>query len=320
MGGTDARRFGAIGLVMACLVASQPARAQDLAEAERLFREGVALSEAERWGEAAEYFRRAHAIAERPSTACNLGVALYHLGEAGAATSVLSQCLALATESGYGASHPEQIQAAERFLAELRAAVGRLVIELQPAEATLLVDGEPVEGSGSPRTHEIDPGRHAISVSAPGHRTFRTAGVSVLSGATVALTVTLEALPARPATLVVESLEGARIYVDGELVGLGTIEEQLPASEVDVRVEVDGHEVLERHVSLVEGERMRIDASFRTASADLASEPLFWVALGAGVLAAGAAIAVSIVLAQPGDPLADYGGNAAFIFTPLVAW
>jgi hypothetical protein len=298
-------------------VPSVAARAQDLGEAERLFREGVALSEAERWGEAAEYFRRAQAIAERPSITCNLGVALYHLGEAREATTVLERCIALSNESGYAASHPEQIQAAQQFLDALRSAVGTLRLEIAPADATFLIDGDEIEGSGSPRTVQIDPGRHSIAVSAPGHRTHRTSGVSVLSGATVDLAVTLEPLPARPATLVVESLEGARILVDGELAGLGRIEEQLPASTLAVRVEVAGHEPLERTVTLAEGERVMIDASFRSTTADVAAEPWFWSVIGVSALAIAGAIVLGVVLGQPQDPLQDYGGTAGYVFTPL---
>jgi hypothetical protein len=296
------------------------ALAQDMAEAERLFRQGVELSNAERWGEAAEYFRRASAIAERPSISCNLGVALYHLGEARESTRVLERCIELAAESGYGESHPDQIQAAERFLADLRGAVGRLQIELSPPDAVVLVDGDVVPGEGSPRTIEIDPGRHAILVSATGYRTFRESSVSVLSAATVELAVHLERLPARPSVLIVESIEGARILVDGEQVGTGRVEEQLPASTVDVRVEVQGHEPLVRTVTLTEGEVLRIDASFRIASADVTSEWWFWSLLGLGVLAVAGAVVAGVVAAQPDDPLQDFGGNAGFIFTPLLSF
>jgi hypothetical protein len=311
-------RATVIGVVVALAVLAAPAAAQDLAEAERLFREGVALSEAERWGEAAEYFRRALAIAERPSTVCNYGVALYHLGQAREAGSTLARCLELAEGSSYAESHPEQLAAARRFRDELAAAVGTLELALAPADALVLVDGEPVDGSGSPRRIEIDPGRHAVLVSAPGYRTFRDAEVSVLSGSTVPLSVSLERLPARPATLVVESLEGAQIRIDGEVAGVGRVEEQLPATTVDVRVDVEGHPPLERTVTLSEGETVRIDASFAMTTGDLAAEPWFWAVVGAGVLALGGAIAATVVATQPSDPFAGYGGNAAFVFTPLV--
>lgn len=306
--------------ILTSALAPAPLHAQDLREAQQLFERGVTLADAERWGEAAEYFRRARAIVERPSIVCNLGVALHHLSEAGEATEALLRCQELAQQDpAWGTANAALVARTERLLSELQPAVGRLTLSLEPPDAAVTVDGELREGSGSPRALELDPGTRHLGVSAPGF-TSHAEEVSIVSGADESRTIALAPLPARPAVLVVDSVEGARIFLDGVEIGVGHAERPLSPSVYRIRIEAPGHDVLEREVTLREGERNTVDATFGTTNTDLASEPALWIGVGAGVVAIAIAITLGVVLSQPTDPLAGYGGTTGVTLMPLVSF
>lgn len=307
-------------MVLLAALVPTVAAGQDLAEAERLFRQGVAFANDERWGEAAEYFRRARAISERPSVVCNLAFALYHLGEATDATEALDRCIELGrADPSWEAEHAADLAMARRYRADLRPAVGHLQLTLEPPSARVLIDGELIEGTGATRTIDVDPGRHRLMVSADGFETYHET-FSVLSGASAAHSVRLVALPERPSVLVVESIDGARIFLDDEEVGTTRIEEELPAGDRRVRVEAEGRDPIERSVSLGAGERVVIDASFGTRSSNLAEEPGLWIGIGSGVLLVGAAIVLGVVLTQPAED--PWGGPLTndVVFHPLVSF
>lgn len=313
-------RFGLLVVTLLCASAASPptSAAQDTREAQRLFERGVELADAERWGEAAEYFRRARDVVERPSIVCNLGIALHHLGEAVAAAEALERCGELAREdAAWGRANTALVERTERLLAEL--ALGTLVLSLDPPDALVSIDGVAVEGSGSPRHLAVDPGLHHVTVTAEGHRPW-TADVSVLSGAEEERTVSLERAPDRPATLVVESLDGARIVLDGEEIGLGRVETTVASGPHHLRIEADGHETFERDLMLADGERSTIDATFGETGRELVEEPVLWIGVGAGVVAIAVAITLGVVLSAPNDPLAGYGGTTGIVLAPLVSF
>lgn len=305
----------------------QLATAQDMSRAQSLFQSGVEMADAERWGEAAEYFRQARAIVERPSIVCNLGVALHHLGETTDAIEALQRCRALAEEdAAWGASNRALVERAGRLLDELRPSMGRLTLTLAPETTEVFLDGTPLEGTGASRTLEVDPGRHHLTLSAAGY-VSRTEEISVLSGQIDARTFTLQALPAHPATLVVEGLDDAVVTIDGAEVGLGHVEQQLAAGVHELDVRAPGRDPFHRTVTLGAGERLVVDARGSAGSASgaastgtsIAEEPLFWVGIGGGVLVIAGAIVLGVVLSQPNDPLAGYNGSTGVVLTPLVA-
>ena len=251
---------------------------------------------------------------------CNLGVALHHLSEAGAATEALLRCQELAREDpAWGTANAALVARTERLLAELRPALGRLTLTLEPPGAVVAIDGELREGTGSPREFELDPGTHRVGVSAPGFSS-RSEEVSILSGASETRSIRLARPAERPGILVVQSVEGARIFLDGVEIGVSHAERTLSPSIYRVRIEAEGHDDLEREVTLTEGERSTVDATFGRQNTDLASEPALWIGVGAGVIAIAVAIVLGVVLSQPTDPLAGYGGTTGVTLTPLLSF
>lgn len=303
---------GLVLLLFTCM--PQVAAAQDLAEAQRLFERGVELADADRWGESAEYFRRARAIVERPSIVCNLGIALHHLGEATDATEALLRCRALAdADPRWGAANAALVERAGHFLDELSPAVVHLRVTVEPADVVLEIDGEVVPGDGRERVLELDPGRHVLTARTEGYVAHREE-ISLLSGTDEERALRLEPLPARAATLVVEAGSAAPITIDGVMLGEGRVEASFAAGAHEIRV--DGPEPFERTVTLAEGERMVVDA--RGGGTPIEEEPAFWIAIAGGALLVVGGVVLAVVLSQPTDPFRDYQGTTGVVLTPLV--
>ena len=130
------RSARAITLALAACLACPSARAQSshrthaVQEARELFRQGLALVQEERWGEALEYFRRSRALAERPSTIFNIGSVLVRIGRMAEAVVALEEFLRVSDPQASEAERRE----AERLLTEARTARARLTLTLTPNE------------------------------------------------------------------------------------------------------------------------------------------------------------------------------------------
>jgi hypothetical protein len=283
-----------------------------LAEARGLFERGLAAADAERWAEAVELFRRARDVVERPSIVFNLGQALVRVGQAAEARAALERFTAIADARTDAAD----IERARRLLAELAAHQGTLTLAVEPADALVEVDGAPLEGSGAERVLTLDPGRHRVSVSAPGHRADRFE-VSVLAGSQERRSALLERLPSRPGVLVVHAAEGAEVRVDGLLVGRGEHESEVVPGPHRVTV-VDGRAtLLDRELAIGEGERVVLDALSQRGGS-IAEEPWLWVVVGLAIVGAGVGIGVGVVVSQaPGDPAAGYAGTTGVTIPAL---
>lgn len=144
------------------------ARAQDQSEAARaLFEQGVEASQDERWAEAVELFRRSRAILERPSGVFNTAVALQRMGRVREALIDVERYLEMTTAAARG--ERTRYAQAEQLRAQLRAEVSVLTLVVSPPTARVEVDGREREGEGAEREIDLDPGAHAIRVSAEGH-------------------------------------------------------------------------------------------------------------------------------------------------------
>lgn len=311
----------AFSLALACgLARPTSARAQEaapsaeqLAEARGLFERGLTAADAERWAEAVELFRRAREIVERPSIVFNLGQALVRLGRSSEARAALDRFVAIADARVDQAD----IAAAQRLLAELGAAQGTLELSVEPADAVIELDGAPLEGSGAERAITLDPGRHRIAVTAPGYRPDRFE-VSVIAGSRERRSALLERLPSRPATLVVHAPVGAEVRVDGLLAGRGEIETELVPGDHHVVVSDAGASLLERDLSIGEGDRLVLDAIVHETGVSIAEEPWLWIVVGLAVVGAGVGIGVGVVLSQPPtDPALGYAGSTGVTVSAL---
>lgn len=82
-----------------------------------------------------------------------------------------------------------------------------------------------------------------------------------------------EDIPAFGSILVSSSVEGASVYLDGELVGEAPItREDVPAGRHRIRVESAGHKPYETNVRVRAGERAKVDANFELLAASVRVE------------------------------------------------
>lgn len=159
-------RFGATAMALV-LLATAGASAQteeELEEARALFAEGVQATREERWGEAAERFRRVMRVRATAQVKYNLALALSHTGE-------LAEAAALLRDVVEDPDLPRRPRRhARRLLREIEPRLGRLTVRVQGDEVglTVTLDGRPIglDRLGSPI--EVDPGAHRVALTRGG--------------------------------------------------------------------------------------------------------------------------------------------------------
>jgi hypothetical protein len=158
----------------------------DEARRTALYREGVDLANAGKWGDAVKRFREVVAIRSAPPALFTLAQAEEHTGELATAERTYERAL---TEAQ--AAHTADVaEAARDALSSIEPRVPRLVIMLaKPVDgATATLDGAPV-AIGEPV--KVNPGERHVVVSAPGRRAFQSS-ISLTAGQSVGVTAQLE--------------------------------------------------------------------------------------------------------------------------------
>lgn len=313
-------------LILCVVVASAAtARAQDAAALERdpaaeearaLFERGRELADTRRFHDAAEAFSASLALFDRPSTAFNLALTLFALGRHVEAIAVLERYLAATSpddpaEAGGRAD-------AERMLAHARRSISQLELTVLPADAEVRVDGALVTGGGT-RTIVLDAGTHVVRADAPGHAPslveVRTrAGEARRHAIQLASTET----PARVVVSVGDAPE-AVITIDGEEVGRGRAALELEAGPHEVQVTHPSLAPFTRAIELDFGEHLELAvAPAPRVDHGLGAEAALWGALiGVVVAAAGAGIAIGVVLAE--EPPVHGGSSGVVLGSPGAA-
>jgi tetratricopeptide (TPR) repeat protein len=134
-------------------------------QARRLFQEGLALAEVDRWAEALSAFRRSEALVSRPSTSYNIANALYRLDRPVEALSELEEYDRMPEVRGDEAARKR----GETLRKLLESTVGELHLTVTPTAATLFVDGRPSKLEGLNRRLLLNPGTHSIRVVHDGY-------------------------------------------------------------------------------------------------------------------------------------------------------
>jgi hypothetical protein len=271
------------------------------------FQEGVSLSRAERWAEALAAFEQSAAIVERPSTLLNVATALQRLGRARECIAAVDRYLRATEITGDAEARARATALREAMVA----ALAQVSLAVLPADAQVSIDGR-LEVLTADVPIELDPGRHAFVIEREGHLPARFQ-LELQPGQRVSRAVSLAERPAEPARLEVSTqVMGARIEIDGEVVGTDEVElELLPGPHI-VRVAAAGWEPFERALRVEAGTRARIDAQLSRPGAcqSVECEPAFWI-VGGLVLAGAAAAAISLPFALASEQ-PPHGGTAGF--------
>ncbi len=155
----------ALARVLILAFASGPAMAHGQEDAERttaaarsLFEEGVAHSDAARWTEAADHFRRSLSMRYSPVVAFNLATALTHTGR-------LVEAGELFLRVSRDEEAPQRVRnVAREQLSALEPRLGRLTIELEgsPENVAVELDGQRVPPELLGVASAADPGAHVL--------------------------------------------------------------------------------------------------------------------------------------------------------------
>jgi hypothetical protein len=137
-----------------------------------------------------------------------------------------------------------------------------LEVTVRPPGATVLVDGQPA-GAGQSRFDDLEPGRHEIRVSAPGHRE-EVRNVELAAESTTVLEVALEALDLG-AISVVSDPPGADALLDAVWQGRTPLD--IPRPDERARLVVSLPEGLE--AALTVGPSSPANLSISLANADM---------------------------------------------------
>jgi hypothetical protein len=174
----------------------------------------------------------------------------------------------------------------------------RLVIFSEAAGARIAVDGE--LRSGSPAVVEVTPGKHEVSVVAPGFHPVQRE-VTAISGELIPVPVALAPLPSR---VQLSTPPEADVYVDGVFASQGgeQLTLELPSGSHRISVAQNGHRVASRIIELERGETQAHGFSLEPTSQRRASHALF---IG-GAAAAGAGAALSYLAVQSQQSAQDF--------------
>jgi len=301
-----------VGLCLAPSVHAQAraTRAQE-AEARALFEEGRGHAEGERWTEALDAFQRSRAVIERPTTIFNIATTLIRLGRAQEALAAIADLERVADAR----QHAQILRDAAEIRTQADASLRHVTLRVTPLDATVEVDGQVMAGEGPERTMVLDPGAHAVVVTADGHGTER---FSLEPGTDTRDVV----LPALDGTLnIVPSVETAAVTVDGTVRGTGALELSLPPGTYAVGITAEGYLPFDRSVDLEAGARLTVDAALELIppETDITQSPLFWGLLGGGAaILIGVGIGLGVAFGT--TTLPAYGGTSDTVIVPLLAF
>jgi hypothetical protein len=185
------RRILLVLAVLALLLASRSARADDPRQASKHFQRGVALyGEADYRGALVE-FKRAYALAPNPAVLYNVGETQYQLQDYAGALTTFEHFL---SEASTGDARRGEI---ESSLEVLRSRVGHVAVTTVPPGADVAVDDQPAGKTPLDRALLVSIGRRKVVATMAG-RPSVTRWVDVAADDNVALTLQLPDPPEAP--------------------------------------------------------------------------------------------------------------------------
>ncbi len=238
-----------VAAVVLCTISPTLAWAGDRKEAESYFRRGNTLFEDGRYEEAAKMFKVCVALA--PGLAGpyrRLGQAYRELGRCDDAVDQFLKYLDLKPDGKYAESIRRDMSTcaddARRAAAE-RPLTGQVLLEIDEDDARVLFDGEEV-GVSPIGTIAMRPGKYRVNVAKSGYLPWEEE-LTVEAGETVERSIGLEPAAGGRATTTGRLLlsidpPGARVVVDGQLVGVSPLRDlDLPSGALTVRVDRKGY-------------------------------------------------------------------------------
>ena len=287
-------RFACI-VAMTVLTAAE-ARAQGQTErARRLFVEGQAALEEGRFTDAVRAFQGSLAIADRPGTMFNLGLAYRGLDRCREAVDAFEQVIGLSQDAGL-------VEQARTLRADADRCVGHVTLTVSGRASEVLVDGEEVRLLDGQHVLSLNPGRHTFEARREGHVPAR-ASVDLARGARDSITLDASAWPMAARLVIDTGGAPASIELNGERVrpsprGL----EAMPGRQrVEVRFGDD--DVQRRELDVPAGGSVVLAFSPTRGGSSGSVLTRWWFWTGVGVVVAGVVVgAVALASGESAPP------------------
>ena len=176
-------------LALALLLGTADAMAQNAALAEKLFQDGKALMDTKSYGEACPKLAESNRLDPGSGTALLLGACQEAAGNMASAWAAYTEAIALARRDGN--AKREKAATARAKAIEPKIAHVTFVVDAATASAAgleLRLDGAVIGSAGWSKA-PIDPGKHAIDVTAPSKQKWSSTFTVDPSGAESSVTV-----------------------------------------------------------------------------------------------------------------------------------
>lgn len=184
--------------MMAGSLQAEETSAENKAAARDLALQGIQLAESGNCADAIDPLSRAEALYHAPTILTWIGQCQIDLGRLVEGTETLNRVIREKTSDDAPEAYLQAKQKAASLIDATRPKIAKLTIHVTPSdiEGLTIVVGEKTISEalvGAPRP--TDPGRHAVTVSAPGYKES-TQEIEITAGAKETLNFELEALPA----------------------------------------------------------------------------------------------------------------------------
>lgn len=141
----------------------------------------------------------------------------------------------------------------------LRRTMGEITVAVSPPDATIYIDGNKQDG-GNPLKILLDPGQHYLLVECKGYEPYRREFV-VEPGRSQSIDVVLKEV-SRTIIKIRSNITGARVFMDGRLVGMTPVEiPDVAEGQLHLQVEAEGFERFEVEQKISKGEVLTIEAN-----------------------------------------------------------
>lgn len=155
----------------------------------------------------------------------------------------------------------------------LRPAFGSVEVTTNPSGATITVETDGRTFTSPCEITKLPSGTHTLTVTYPGYAISRNT-VTITDGCVIPMDI---ALDARFAQVAINTLDGATIKVNGEVLGNGSLSTQLDEGIYDVEVSKAQHRTVTRQIEVVAKQPQTIEITPTPiyGSLDVISTPMF---------------------------------------------
>lgn len=188
------RTAAALALALSTSLAAAAPSKQDVARADKLFKEAKSLMAAGKLAQACPKLEESQSLDPAPGTKYQLAVCYEGTGKPATALAFYTEIAELAKAGGY----KDKEKVAREKAAAIEPRVPRIVIEVASSSRVsglaITRDGAPVEEGMYNRPILVDPGQYTIEATAPGKRPFKSTVTVEGEGTKVSVPVRLQDL------------------------------------------------------------------------------------------------------------------------------